>query len=97
MAEEHHSARGSLADPEVYENVPGHVIPILEREFDDFDTEARRFLDGEADPRISSSASACARASTASARPSARWSASSCRSAASTPSSSTPSPSVVER
>src|SRR5579871_5454042 len=41
------SARGSLADPEVYENVPGHVIPILEREFDDFDTEASRFLAGE--------------------------------------------------
>jgi len=27
--------------------VPGHVIPILEREFDDFDTEAQRFLRGE--------------------------------------------------
>ena len=39
--------RGSLDNPEVYENVPGHVIPILEREFDDFDTEARRFLDGD--------------------------------------------------
>ena len=47
MPEGHHSARGSLADPEVYENVPGHVIPIIEREFDDFDTEAHRFLDGE--------------------------------------------------
>src|SRR5919201_3964672 len=35
---------GSLENPEVYENVPGHVIPILEREFDDFDTEAARFL-----------------------------------------------------
>ena len=32
--------RGSLENPEVYESVPGHVIPILEREFDDFDTEA---------------------------------------------------------
>ena len=32
--------RGSIEDPEVLENVPGHVIPILEREFDDFDTEA---------------------------------------------------------
>ena len=31
---------GSLENPEVYENVPGHIIPILEREFDDFDTEA---------------------------------------------------------
>jgi sulfite reductase beta subunit-like hemoprotein len=39
--------RGSLADPEIYENVPGHVIPIIEREFDDFDTEAGRFLAGE--------------------------------------------------
>ena len=39
--------RGSLENPEVYENVPGHVIPILEREFDDFDNEAERYLDGE--------------------------------------------------
>jgi sulfite reductase (ferredoxin) len=39
--------KGSLANPEVYENVPGHVIPILEREFDDFDTEAGKFLEGE--------------------------------------------------
>src|SRR5512132_3077160 len=39
--------RGSLDDPEVLENVPGHVIPILEREFDDFDTESARFLRGE--------------------------------------------------
>ena len=39
--------RGSLDNPEVYENVPGHVIPILEREFDDFDDEAERYLDGE--------------------------------------------------
>jgi sulfite reductase beta subunit-like hemoprotein len=38
---------GSLENPESYENVPGHVIPILEREFDDFDTEAGRFLAGE--------------------------------------------------
>src|SRR5436190_14414915 len=38
---------GSLENPETYENVPGHVIPILEREFDDFDTEASRFLSGE--------------------------------------------------
>ena len=27
--------------------MPGHVIPILEREFDDFDTEATKFLAGE--------------------------------------------------
>jgi sulfite reductase beta subunit-like hemoprotein len=39
--------RGSLENPELYENVPGHVIPILEREFDDFDTEAARFMRGE--------------------------------------------------
>jgi sulfite reductase beta subunit-like hemoprotein len=36
---------GSLENPEVLENVPGHVIPILEQEFDDFDTESTRFLD----------------------------------------------------
>jgi sulfite reductase beta subunit-like hemoprotein len=38
---------GSLENPEVLENVPGHVIPILEREFDDFDTESTRFLKGD--------------------------------------------------
>jgi sulfite reductase (ferredoxin) len=38
---------GSLENPEVYDNVPGHVIPILEREFDDFDNEAATFLRGE--------------------------------------------------
>ena len=38
---------GSLENPEVVENVPGHVIPILEREFDDFDTESTRYLEGE--------------------------------------------------
>ena len=27
--------------------MPGHVIPILEREFDDFDSEAGKFLDGQ--------------------------------------------------
>jgi len=37
---------GSLDNPEVVQDVPGHVIPILEREFDDFDTEAKKFLDG---------------------------------------------------
>jgi sulfite reductase beta subunit-like hemoprotein len=41
------SRTGTLENPEVHENVPGHVIPILEREFDDFDTEAARFLRGE--------------------------------------------------
>jgi sulfite reductase (ferredoxin) len=39
--------RGTLEDPEVHEDVPGHVIPILEREFDDFDTESTRFLRGD--------------------------------------------------
>src|SRR5437773_4115994 len=36
--------KGSLENPEVYENVPGHVIPILEHEFEDFDTETTKFL-----------------------------------------------------
>jgi sulfite reductase beta subunit-like hemoprotein len=35
---------GTLENPESYENVPGHVIPIIEREFDDFDNEAEAFL-----------------------------------------------------
>src|SRR3954447_18569608 len=39
--------KGSLENPEVLENVPGHIIPILEREFDDFDTEAHKYLDGQ--------------------------------------------------
>jgi sulfite reductase beta subunit-like hemoprotein len=38
---------GTLENPETYENVPGHVIPIIEREFDDFDSEAEDFLAGE--------------------------------------------------
>src|SRR5436309_3733686 len=38
---------GSLENPEVYENVPGHVIPIIEHEFDDFDTEAAKFMRGD--------------------------------------------------
>jgi sulfite reductase beta subunit-like hemoprotein len=37
---------GTLENPETYENVPGHVIPIIEREFDDFDSEAEEFLSG---------------------------------------------------
>jgi sulfite reductase beta subunit-like hemoprotein len=41
------SGTGTLADPEVYENVPGHIIPILQREYDDFKTEATKFLAGE--------------------------------------------------
>ena len=32
--------RGTLEDPEVLQNVPGHVIPILQREYDDFKTES---------------------------------------------------------
>ncbi len=39
--------RGTLEDPEVLQNVPGHLIPILEQEFDDFKTEATKFLQGE--------------------------------------------------
>src|SRR5215216_1392597 len=38
---------GSLENPELYDHVPGRVIPILEREFDDFDTEAARFMRGD--------------------------------------------------
>ena len=39
--------RGTLEDPEVLQNVPGHVIPILLQEYDDFKTEATRFLAGD--------------------------------------------------
>ena len=39
--------RGTLSNPEVVEDVPGHIIPILEREFDDFDNEAEKFLAGD--------------------------------------------------
>jgi sulfite reductase beta subunit-like hemoprotein len=38
--------QGSLENPEVLKDVPGHIIPILEREFEDFETEATKFLDG---------------------------------------------------
>ncbi len=38
---------GTVDNPETYTNVPGHIIPIIEREFDDFDSEAERFLGGE--------------------------------------------------
>jgi len=41
------AGRGTLDDPEVLQNVPGHVIPILQREYDDFKTEATKFLSGE--------------------------------------------------
>jgi len=40
-------ALGSRENPETYENVPGHVIPILADEFDDFASEAHSFLGGE--------------------------------------------------
>jgi sulfite reductase beta subunit-like hemoprotein len=39
--------RGTLENPEILEDVPGHIIPILEREFDDFDSEAAKYLDGQ--------------------------------------------------
>jgi sulfite reductase beta subunit-like hemoprotein len=39
--------KGTLSNPEVYENVPGHIIPAITREFDDFDNEAEKFLDGQ--------------------------------------------------
>lgn len=42
----HGAKLGSLDNPEVVENVPGHVIPILQQEFDDFQTEAGQFLAG---------------------------------------------------
>ncbi|HWF55688.1 MAG TPA: nitrite/sulfite reductase [Solirubrobacteraceae bacterium] len=38
---------GTLDNPEVLENVPGHVIPIIAQEFDDFQTESTRFLAGD--------------------------------------------------
>jgi sulfite reductase beta subunit-like hemoprotein len=41
-----HAKTGTLDNPEVVENVPGHVIPIIAREFDDFQTESTRFLAG---------------------------------------------------
>jgi len=39
-------ALGSRENPELYGDVPGHVIPILADEFDDFDQEADKFRDG---------------------------------------------------
>lgn len=43
------SKKGTLEDPEILQNVPGHVIPILQREYDDFKTEATKFLAGESE------------------------------------------------
>ena len=40
-------APGSRENPERLENVPGHVIPILADEFDDFGSESGEFLAGE--------------------------------------------------
>jgi sulfite reductase beta subunit-like hemoprotein len=40
-------APGSRENPEVVENVPGHVIPILADEFDDFGAESGKFLAGD--------------------------------------------------
>ncbi len=40
------SGRGSLQSPEVHE-IPGHVIPIIAKEFDDFDQESEKYLDGQ--------------------------------------------------
>src|SRR6188474_3499375 len=37
---------GSRENPEILENVPGHIIPILEKEFDDFDERSEFFLGG---------------------------------------------------
>jgi sulfite reductase beta subunit-like hemoprotein len=39
--------KGSLKNPEVYENIPGQIIPAIVREFDDFDNEAEKFLAGD--------------------------------------------------
>jgi len=38
---------GSRENPEILRNIPGHVIPILADEFDDFTSEAGGFLAGE--------------------------------------------------
>jgi sulfite reductase beta subunit-like hemoprotein len=42
----HEPREGSLENPEIVQDVPGHVIPILAAEFDDFDTESTRYLEG---------------------------------------------------
>ncbi len=38
---------GSRENPEEYPDVPGHIIPILADEFDDFDHESEKFLAGD--------------------------------------------------
>ncbi len=50
IQEQESGRSGSLENPEVYSNLPGRVIPILQQEFDDFDSEAQKFLRGERDP-----------------------------------------------
>src|SRR3954463_10950818 len=37
---------GSRENPEILENIPGHIIPVLEKEFDDFDERSEFFLGG---------------------------------------------------
>src|SRR3954451_11147511 len=37
---------GTRENPEVLENVPGHIIPIIEKKFDDFDQRSEFFLGG---------------------------------------------------
>jgi len=39
--------QGTLENPEVREDVPGYIIPIIQQEFDDFDTESQRYLRGD--------------------------------------------------
>jgi len=41
------SRTGTLENPEQHNYVPGHVIPVLEEEFADFDTAAARFMRGD--------------------------------------------------
>ena len=63
--------QGTLENPEVREDVPGHIIPIIQREFDDFDTRPSASCGATAE-EPSSSSSASSRASTASASPTCR-------------------------
>jgi sulfite reductase beta subunit-like hemoprotein len=41
------TGRGTLSDPEIHGHIPGHIIPIVTREFDDFDNEAEQYLGGQ--------------------------------------------------
>jgi sulfite reductase beta subunit-like hemoprotein len=38
------AGRGTLEDPEILQHVPGRVIPILQAEYEDFQSEVGRFL-----------------------------------------------------